>query len=170
MDMDGSQVQAFIAFAQEVLPLLAVAGALVGLYLIGSAGFEMWAAGADGRSMRRSSEAPVMQVVAVKSVIGALLLTFGRTVDMTRELTGGAGAGMRQSLAYAVTSSSASGFWGLVLQAAFLWLAVIGTIAVFRGFLLWVRAGSGEGGKGSDLQWAGFWHIVAGGIAINLGT
>lgn len=171
MNMDPAVVQGFIDLAQEMLPLLGMLGALIGLYLIGSAGVSMFKAAGDGRSMQSGSEAPVGQVVVVRCLIGSLLLTFNRTVENTVALTGGAGAGVRETLAYSAGQGAGGGFWALVLQAAFLWLAVVGVIAIFRGLHLWVKAGSGQSsGGGSDDVWAGVWHILAGGIAINLGT
>lgn len=170
INMDASMVQGFIDLATEMLPLMGAGGAIIGLYLIGSAGAAMLKASSDGRSS--ASDAPIAQVVAVKCLIGAMLLTFHRTVSDTVSLVGGAGSGVRSTLAY-VGGARGGGdaFWGLVLKAAFLWLAVVGVIAIFRGLLLWVKAGSGQSsGGGSDDAWSGFWHVLAGGIAINLGT
>lgn len=169
LSYDASDVQSFMEVSRAFMPFLGIAGALTGLYLIGSAGVTMFKAGANPQG--HQGDAPVGQVVLVKSIIGALFLQFSRSVEMTRELMGGAGVGVREGLAYAVPAQAGGGFWGAVMAAGFLWLSVIGTIAIFRGFLLWVKAGSGENSRGGgDDTWAGFWHIVAGGIAINIGS
>lgn len=168
MNFDASNIQAFIAVAQAMFPMLSVISALVGLWMIGSAGLMLWRAGSDHPAARQSGLAgPLL----TKTIVGALLLQFARSIEMTRELMGGAGAEVRAGIVQAAGPSAGSGFWGLVMSALFMWLTVIGTLSIFRGFYLWHKAGAGDNqGGGGDHAWAGLWHVIAGAIAINIGS
>jgi hypothetical protein len=168
MNMDESSIRALIEVGQAIFPMLSVLSALVGLWMIGSAGLLMWRAGSDHPQARQSG---IAGPLLTKSLVGALFLQFSRSIEMTRELVGGAGAEVRAGIVEAAGPSAGSGFWGLVMAALFLWLTVIGALAMFRGFYLWHKAGAGDNqGGGGDHAWAALWHVLAGAIAINIGS
>ena len=165
MDFDPTaMLTEFRAMAAAVFPMLLALGLGVGFFLIGRGGYLM----AFGDPQRGRDEVPFGAVVA-NLFIGAALITFARTVSNTQEVLGGAGTGVRAAVAY-VAPSAGTSIWGLALAAAFMWVSAVGACAVFKGLLLWHELGSGGNrGGGGDQFWKGLWHILGGGLAINMG-
>jgi len=152
-------------FAAVLIPLFSVFGVLAGLVLFGSAAKALvW-----NRRGGMQEEVPLASV-GVQMFIGACLFQFGTSIDWTRSgMLGGAGSGTRAAMALVTPGSSST--WNLLLDTSFLWLAAIGVAGMFRGFLLWNKAGSGDNQGGSgDFFWRGLWHILGGAICINIGT
>lgn len=152
------------AFGVSMRSFLALIGVLAGLWLFASAGRALI-------KPDRGEESPNLGAVAVKLFAGAALIQLSRSIEDTRNgLLAGAGTEVRQMMAYAIPASN-GGIWGLVMSTCLVWVATIGCFAVFRGFLLWNKAGSGDssGGQG-DFFWRGLWHILGGSICINMGS
>ena len=123
---------------------------------------------AFGDPNRGRDEVP-FGAVATNLFIGAALITFARSVSNTQELLGGAGTGVRGAVAYVAPAAGGS-IWTRALAAAFMWVSAVGACAVFKGLLLWHElGGGGNRGGGGDLFWKGLWHILGGGLAINMG-
>jgi hypothetical protein len=168
----GTEIQEIIAqvtaLARVIIPLFAVLGVLSGLAIIASAA-RMLLVGGSGR-FGSGQEDPSLMAVAIKLFIGACLIQFSTSIGWTRDVLAGAGTEVREAMAYVVPAGG-NGVWTQVLAACLLWVATIGVAAMYRGFLLWNKAGSGEnqGGDG-DYFMRGLWHILAGGVCINIGT
>lgn len=72
-----------------------------------------------------------------------------------------------------IPAGAGGSFWTLLMNTCLVWVATIGCIGMFRGFLLWNKAGAGDSAMGQssgDYFWRGLWHIIGGAIAINIGT
>lgn len=153
------------AVASLVQPLLVALGVTVGLFFVGQAGMLM-VKGRDGNG----DDVPVVPIVG-KLFIAACLISFSRSVGNTLDLLGGAGSEVRAAVAYVAPTNGGGDIWSIALNAAFLWVAAIGAVGVFRGFLLWQDMANGENRNGGgDLFWRGLWHILGGGVAINMGS
>jgi len=143
---------------------LSVVSVLAGLVLFASA----------GRSLvkgQRGEEGPNLMAVGVQLFIGAACIQIARSIEDTRVgLLAGAGSEVRSMMAYAVPAAG-NGVWSLLMSTCLVWIATIGAIAVFRGFLLWNKSGSGDspGGSPGDFFWRGIWHIFGGAVCINIG-
>lgn len=153
------------AVASAIQPLLVAVGVTAGLILIGQAGLLM----VKGRN--GSQDDVPFGAVAGKLFIAACLMSFSRSISNTLELLGGAGSEVRSAVAYVTPAGGGTEVWSLALNVAFLWVAAIGAVGAFRGFLLWHEMANGENRNGGgDLFWRGLWHIVGGGVAINMGS
>lgn len=166
MNIDVAAVfGALNSLATVVIPLFALLGVLTGVVMIGQAGkLLVWGRPGGG------SESPPLGAVAVKLLIAACLMQLGTSIDWTRNgLMAGAGSGTRDAMTL-VTATPAP-IWTLIVSTGLLWLAAIGVAGVYRGFLLFAKAGSGDsqGGQGGDFFWRGLWHILGGAICINIG-
>jgi hypothetical protein len=149
--------------AESGKPVLIALGACLGLFFVFRAGVIL----ATG-SKNAQQDMPWGKLVT-NLVIAAFLLSFTRTLAIVDETLAGAGEDWRSALGGAAPSGG--GAWGIFMQAALAWVAFLGMSAVFRGFLLWHKLGSGDNQNGGDdLFWRGLWHILFGGIAINIGT
>lgn len=148
-----------------VVPLLVVLGVLGGLALFGRAGYLM----VMGRGGGGPHDVPFADV-GISMLIGACLIQFSRSVNSTRELLGGAGSEVRAAMTYMATGGGGSAFATLALNTALLWVGAIGAVGVFRGLLLWWEMGSGNNrGGGGESFWRGLWHILGGGLCVNIG-
>lgn len=164
MNIDIAAVFAYLNdFAKAILPLFSVFGVIAGLYLLGTAAKKLME---DGRS--GSGEGPNFSAIFARILIGGVMLQFSLSIDWTKAgMLGGVGSGARSSMALVVNNTSPT--WNAILDASFLWLAVIGVAGMFRGFLKFNKAASGEGQQGGDDFWSGLWHIIGGAILINIG-
>lgn len=150
-------------FASAILPLFSLFGVIAGLYLLGSSAKMLITDGRGGQ------EGPNLSAIGIKVFIAGCLLQFSTSIEWTTDgLLAGTGKGAREAMALIVVNTSP--VWDFILKASFLWLAVFGVAGVFRGFLKWNKAGSGESQHGGDDFWAGLWHIIGGAILINIGT
>jgi hypothetical protein len=158
------------AFAEQLIPLLVSALAVVvGLFLIFSAVRNIYQKGADGRAMAGGSEIGYGGV-AMKLLVGGMLLRFGATIEDTSNLLFGVGIQSYQGvLAYAPLPAQ-TGLWRQVFEVCLLWVVMIGWIGAFRGLMLWNGAanGGGSGGSSGDLFWRGLWHLIGGAAAVNM--
>lgn len=145
--------------------LTAIAG-LSGLILFAIAGRALVKPG------RGHDDGPNLPAIAVNLFIGASLLQIARSIDDTRNgLLAGTGREVREMMAYALPAGTGGNMWTLLMSTCLVWIATIGAIGMFRGFLLWNKAGSGEAQGGSgDYFWRGLWHIIGGAICINIGS
>jgi hypothetical protein len=153
--------------------LQSVAAALIDLFGVLCLLFGVVLMGSSARLLvkgdPRTGE-PNLLAVFVRSVIGACLMQFAHMVSMVQEELGGTGSGVRTAMLDSVPASSGNGLWGVALGAILMWVACIGGFAMIRGFLLWNKAGSGDSqAGGGDAFWGGFWHILAGGVCMNMG-
>lgn len=159
-------LNALSAVAVAMGPLLTVVSGLMGTFLIIRAGFLM-VNGREGRGVH--DDVPVGQVLTY-ALIGGCLVQFARTLANTRELLAGAGSEMRNVMAYVVGQAAPSPLYTAALQAAFLWVGVLGIIAVLRGFYIWRGLASGNNASAqNDPFFSGLWHILGGGICVNVG-
>lgn len=129
---------------------------IMGQFLIASALFNAWRASNDQNRIG-------MGKILSPLVIGGMMLSWSHTTAIVSEslaLSGGAlGYVPQQSTAYATR----------VMKAIMSAIGVLGMISILRGLLKWKKAGEGEQHSGDDPVWAGFWHILGGGIAYNIG-
>lgn len=169
MKIDLEQLFGYLnTFAAVLLPLFSLFGVIAGLILFWQAGKSLvWGHKGGGGS---HEEGPQLGSIGLKMLIGAILMQFANSVEMTSTgLLAGTGSGTRETLALVVTTTSPT--WELILKTSFLWLAVIGVAGIFKGFLLWAKAANGDSqGGGGDPFWAGLWHILGGAIMVNIGT
>lgn len=150
----------FHAVSQAAYPVLTALGYAVGMYFLVSAGREMF-------SPTDARDSVDKQKVVADLAFGSIFVQIGRIIAEARSLMDDGGQ-VRAALAY-VMPQSGTGFFGLVLTVVMAWVALIGAIGVFRGFLLWRDMASGASRQGgTDLFWRGLWHIIGGGIAMNL--
>ncbi len=158
------------AFAERLIPLVVGALAvLVGLVVIFSAIRNIFQKGADGRAMAGGTEVGYGGI-ALKLLVGGMLLRFSSTIEDTSNLLFGVGIQSYQGvLAYAPLPAQ-SGMWRQVFEVCLLWVVMIGWVGAFRGMLLWNGAanGGGSGGSSGDLFWRGLWHLIGGAAAVNM--
>lgn len=166
MNVDVGAIFGYLAeMAGAIIPLFSIFGVLAGLVIIGKAiGMLI---DHQGQSVA-GGDSPPLGVIGLKVFIGAALLQFSTSVDWNRDLLGGVGSGLRETMAFAVPSSTP--IWSMVLSSCMLFLVAVGLAGSFKGFILWNKAASGDrSGGGGDLFWAGLWHLVGGAICINIG-
>jgi hypothetical protein len=156
------------AFAEAFIPFLLTALSVVaGFFVIYSAIAAIFRKGGDGRS---SSPDVGWGSIAVRLLVGGLLLRFGATVeDLSVLITGETVQDYRGVLAYSPIPASA-GPWIQVFEVCLLWVVMLGWAGAFRGLLLFNKATNGGGGGGSagDLFWQGTWHLIGGALAVNM--
>jgi hypothetical protein len=155
------------ALARAAVPAVAAVLFMVGAFFIARAGHLMWM-GRDGRGAQ--DDVPIGAVLG-NLLVGAALMQLNRTISNTRDTLGGFGTEIRSAMAYmADGAGQQAAIYKLALATAFAWLALLGICAVVRGLLMWreLAAGANRGG-GDNLAWAGMWHILGGGILINIG-
>ncbi len=156
------------AFAEAFIPFLVTALTVVaGLIVIYSGLSALFRKGSDSRS--QGSE-PGYGGIAVRLLVGGMLLRFGATVeDISLLLTGAGVQDYRGVLAYSPLPGG-NNAWTQVYEVCLLWLVMIGWAGAFRGLLLWNKASNGSSGGGSagDLFWQGTWHLIGGALAVNI--
>lgn len=155
------------ALARAAVPAIAMLLFMLGMFFVARAGYLMWM-GRDGRGVQ--DDVPLGAVLG-NLLVGAALIQLNRTIANTRETLGGFGTEIRSAMAYmAEGAGQQAAVYKVALTTAFAWLALIGVCAVVRGLLMWrdLAVGANRGG-GDNLAWAGMWHIVGGGILINIG-
>jgi len=156
------------AFAENFVPfLLTAACVLAGLYIIFTGVQAIYRKAHErmldaGRDVQWSG-------IAVRLLVGGLMLRLGSTVnDVAYLLTG---TGIQDSsgvLAYMPLPQN-NNFWTGVFEVCLLWVVMLGWAGAFRGLLLWNKAADGgNSGGGGDYFWQGFWHLVGGAAAVNL--
>lgn len=154
------------SFAIAFIPVIAGPIAVfAGMVLIGSAVKMMAFAEEESRSSGRG----VWTKVGMRMLIGGGLLQLSSTMQGVSELLLGKPIeSYRGVMAYA-GAANVPGPWAAVLEVCMLWVVLLGWVAAFRGLIQWNTAASGGGGQGAgDYFWKGLWHIVGGGVAINL--
>jgi hypothetical protein len=167
MDFDiVGLLQSMSAVAQAFKPLLVAAGYTTGLLLIALAAKLMIESGGPHS---KYDSAP-LGIIATHCLIAGFLMSFTRTLQMmSLDLLAGVGGDARTALAYVAPQTGSGGVWALALNACFLWVGAMGAIAVYRGLWKWHSLGSGDNHSKGDEFWAGLWHILFGGIAVNMG-
>ena len=100
-------------------------------------------------------------------VVGAFLAMFSRTATDFQSMTD---VGLRASVAYSAVGASGSPIWELGQQVVCAWLMAIGIIFIYVGGLKLSKIVSGKSDGSGDPLWAAIWHIIGGGVCINLGT
>lgn len=169
MNIDIAETFAYLnEMAVAVLPLFGLFGTIGGVYLVAGAGKSLFTdnKGAGGPN----EQGPNLSAVGIKLLIAAILFQFGTSILWTKDdLLAGIGTGARATMALVVVSSSPT--WDIILKTSFIWLQIVGAIGMFKGFLLWNKAGSGnsQGGGGDDV-WKGIVHVLGGAILINIGS
>jgi hypothetical protein len=160
-------IQGLGAIAVAAAPAIGVLLFVVGMFFVARSGYLMWR-GREGRGVH--DDVPFGAVVA-NLFAGAALMQLNKTISNTRETLGGAGGEVRAAMQYMASGAgSAAPIYQMALGAAFAWLALIGICAVVRGLLMWRElAAGGNRGGGDNMAWGGFWHIVGGGICVNIG-
>lgn len=113
------------------------------------------------RAANPSSGVTIGQIIS-PLIIGGMLIAWHSTTKMVSEsLALSCGA-----LGYKV--GNASPYSQSVIDAVLILISVFGSMAVLRGLLKWKDAGEGKHSSGGDPVWAGLWHIIGGGIAMNM--
>ncbi len=171
---DGIDISALLegakAFAEHLIPFLVGALAVaVGLVVIFSAIRNVYQKGSTGRASSGGNEIGYGGI-ALKLLVGGMLLRFASTLQDTSQLIFGVGIkSYHEVLAYAPLPAQA-GLWRQVLEVCLLWVVMIGWVGAFRGLLLWNGAanGGGSGGSSGDLFWRGLWHLLGGAAAVNM--
>jgi hypothetical protein len=155
------------ALAQAAAPAIGVLLFMVGMCFVARSGYIMWM-GREGRGV--NDDVP-MGAVLGNLFVGAALIQLNKTVSNTREALGGAGSDVRSAMQYMASGAGdAAAVYKIAMGTAFAWLALIGICAIVRGLLMWRElAAGGNRGGGDNLTWAGLWHIVGGGICVNIG-
>ncbi|AVG43851.1 MULTISPECIES: hypothetical protein [Achromobacter] len=165
MDLDAF-LNGSIEFTQNIMRFmfmgLSVLAGVICMYLA----CRMCVAQAQGQREGRPLFGPVVAHV----LIGYFFLRLaGFSTDVTQLLMGSAPQTPASALSYLPAQVSQSSFWSRVALAIVNWVAMFGSIAVFRGLLLWREMSNGSPNQPGDLMWRGFWHIVFGTIALNIG-
>ncbi len=158
------------ALAEHFIPfLLTAVCVLAGLFVVFTAIREVYQKGSESRMGMGGGRDVAWGGIAVRLLVGGLLLRLGSTVDDVAVLLTGAGVqDVRGVLAY-MPLPSGGGFWTGVFEVCLLWVVMLGWAGAFRGLLLWNKAADGGGGgNGGDHFWQGFWHLVGGAAAVNL--
>ncbi len=174
MGSGGVDISALLAgskaFAENLIPFLVGAAAVVaGLVVIFSAIRNVYQKGASGRASASGNEIGYGGI-ALKLLVGGMLLRFAATLQDTSRLLFGTGIQSYEGvLAYAPLPAQA-GMWRQVFEVVLLWVVMIGWIGAFRGLMLWNSAanGGGSGGSSGDLFWRGLWHLIGGAAAVNI--
>lgn len=145
---------------------LSAIAVLAGIFLFATAGRALIKGG------RGQDEGPNLPAIGISMFVGAALVQFSRSItDTSSGLLAGAGSEVRTMMTSAIGAGTGGPFWTLLMSTCLVWIATIGAVGMFRGFLLWNKAGSGDsqGGQG-DYFWRGLWHIIGGAICINIGS
>lgn len=116
------------------------------------------------RAYRMSNDSHQTGIAGVVTpvIIGGMLIAWSSTTKMVSESLGLSGG------ALGFKPSNTSGYGQQVIDAALVGISLLGTLSVFRGLLKWKDAGEGNHGNGGDPVWSGLWHIIGGGIAMNI--
>lgn len=159
--LDGSPT-----FTQGILRLI-----FVGLsVLAGTCCFYLAARMCIAQSQGLREGRPLFGPVVAHVLIGYFFLRLaGFSTDVIELLFGAAPQQPSSALSYLPAQISQSNFWKRVALALVSWVAMFGGIAIFRGLLLWREMSNGNPNQNGDLMWRGLWHIVFGGIALNIG-
>jgi len=165
MAFDISEILASAnAIASASFSLLGPVSLLMGVWLMGSGLKKLVADPAQRGEVDLTS-------VAIRILMGGVLMQYATSVSWTRTLMGGAGGEVRSAVLLAVSGSSTTSVVYQVFTASLLWVAAIGAFGMVRGFYLWAQIGNGESQSGGkDFFWSGLWHILGGALAINIGT
>ncbi|AXA80623.1 hypothetical protein CE206_29060 (plasmid) [Achromobacter xylosoxidans] len=123
---------------------------------------------ADSKGMREGR--PLFGPFVAHFMLGFFMLRLaGFSTDVIVLLSGGQPQPPSSALSYLPPQISESNFWRKVALAIAAWVAMFGAIGVYRGLLLWRELADGNPNSNGDLMWRGLWHIVFGGIALNIG-
>lgn len=110
--------------------------------------------------------------ILLRAATGGVLMTFAGSINETMQLLFGTGIqDYRTTMSYTPLADigAKGGVYQKVMELVLLWVFVISMFGFMRGWLLWIKAGDGQGnGQGGDLMWRGFWHILFGAIGMNL--
>ena len=171
--MNGSYTTLFqnmMAFLQTALPVVAALSWATGLGLVAYVGYRMAFSRAPG-GQGYGSGGPISPVaVAALLFLAGVFMELPAMVRSTAQTVLGGTSDYRQALALVPQYSGGNAFWTLVLGVVVMWIVLIGAVAAYRGFLLWMEMANGGGGSGKgDLFWRGLWHIVFGALAVNIG-
>jgi hypothetical protein len=113
---------------------------------------------------------PLFGPVASHIMIGYFFLILaGFSADVVYIFAGGEVQDPSNALSYLPPQLSQGDFWKRVTLAIVHWVAMFGGIAIYRGLLLWRDMSSGHANQNGDLMWRGFWHIIGGAVALNIG-
>lgn len=169
----SSVLNASRSLANNFVPFLVTAVAVVaGLLMIYSGISDMYHKGSASRMASMGHQDASYGGIALKLLIGGMMLRLGSTVgDISELLTGSGTQDIRGVLAYApVTQTAKAAFWMGVFEVCLLWVLMLGWLGAFRGLMLWHKAaaGSQSGGSAGDLFFQGFWHLLGGAAAVNL--
>lgn len=154
-------------FARSSASAVGVLLFTLGLFFISRGGYLMWR-GREGRGAH--DDVPIAAVLANLGS-GAALLQLNATVSNTRRTLGGFGSEVRTAMQYvAINPAGGSQVYQLALATALSWVALIGICAIVRGLLKWRELAAGANrGAGEDLAWSGLWHVLGGGVCVNVG-
>lgn len=97
-------------------------------------------------------------------IIGGMFLSWDNTAQMAAEslaLTGG-------GIAYVPQAAAQAGYSQQLFEAVMQAVKVFGMFSIARGLWKFKMAGEGDRGGQEDPVWGGLWHILGGGIAMNM--
>lgn len=139
---------------------LGVATLVLGVYLIGSAGYRLARWGDPRRQYGFGS-------IAMRTGMGSAFLSAQWMVSTIAETVTGQGFDTNGAMSvFNAGGTPVQKIFGVALA----WAAALGVVAVLRGGMLWVKASdSAHGGQMErDPWWTGAIFMFAGGIGINL--
>jgi len=150
-------VQAFVGF------LASAVAVLVGAFFIYSA-FKKMVDHAHGLRHGQPTAGPIM----INLFIGAIMVQFSFMMDrLVFTIFGETRESPSQAMNYMPAPVQKSGtMLNMLIHASVWWIAAIGVVAIFRGFILWNDLAKGNNGQNS-LGWKGFWHVFFGAACVN---
>lgn len=109
----------------------------------------------------------VFAYVAINLATGAALLQFSFFVSaLVMSVFGAELQPPSNALSYMPDKIKGTPMLDAMITAGSMWVAVIGAISIFRGFVLWNSLARGQAAQGAG--WKGFWHIVFGTLTVNI--
>lgn len=113
---------------------------------------------------------PTFGPIVLNLAVGAIFIKLATFVDV---ITGSIfGSPDRQPassvIAYMPPAVQSNQLLTQMVEAGALWVALIGLVAIMRGFVLLNEMSDGNS-RGQSNGWKSFWHILFGGLAMNLG-
>jgi len=153
--------EGFFTGITDFLPIFAL---MSGMVLLASSLYKAFNLSRENRDGRDHNG--ILGIVS-SIVIASLMINWSLAEDMSSDLLSLSGSGG----AFGYMPPTQTAYQQQVLHAVFTAISAIGAIGIFRGLLLWKQAGEssqmskGDGGG----MWSGFWHILGGAAALNIG-
>lgn len=136
---------------------------ILGVYFIGSGLHKMYAH-AKGHRQGEPTVGPVL----INLAVGSLMIQFYKVVDMViHTIFGESQTQPSAILQYMPQNLSSSVMLMNMVQAAALWVVMIGVVAICRGLILLNDLSNGHRAV-QGAGWKATWHIIFGAAAVNI--